>query len=174
MHNAPPVAYPLGRSHFQGWALAGFWIAGLLVTIGWWLIAPGFDWRTVTAMAAVVAAGVAAWLGWRSAPLGQLHWDGQVWRWESPGYQAGTPVRALSVVLDLQRILLIRLDNHDHASLWLWAHRSAFPDRWLDLRRAVYSRRKAWPAGLAPDTDISIPVAAADRAAEPEPPRPYP
>ena len=171
MHNAPPVAYPLGRSHFQGRALAGFWLAGLLVTLGWWLVVPGFDWRIVSALAAVVAAGLAAWLGWRNAPVGQLHWDGQVWRWESPGYQAGTPVLALSVVLDLQRILLIRLDNHDHASMWLWAQRAAFPERWLDLRRAVYSRRKAGPADLSPD--MSIPVAAADFPAETDPPRPY-
>jgi hypothetical protein len=172
MHNAPPVAYPLGRSHFQGWALAGFWLAGLLVTLGWWLVAPGFDWRIVTVIAAVGAAGVAAWLGWRSAPVGQLHWDGQVWRWESPGYQAGTPVLDLSVALDLQRILLIRLDNHDHASMWLWAHRSAFPERWMDLRRAVYSRRKAWPVGLPPDLSTSVP--AADFPFETDPPRPYP
>ncbi|MDP1564871.1 MAG: hypothetical protein Q8L91_01230 [Polaromonas sp.] len=172
MHNAPPVAYPLGRSHFQGWALAGFWLAGLLVILGWWLGAPGFDWRIGWALAALVAAGVAAWLGWRNAPVGQLHWDGQFWRWESPGYQTGTPVLALSVALDLQRILLIRLDNHDHASMWLWAHQSACPEHWLDLRRAVYSRRKASPDGLHPD--LSLPVVAADFPAEIDPPRPYP
>jgi hypothetical protein len=172
MYNAPPVAYPLGRSHFQGMALAALWLSGLLVIALWWMVAPGFDWRIGVALAAVAAAGVTAWLGWRSAPVGQLHWDGQVWRWESQGYQTGTPVLALSVMLDLQRTLLIRLDNHDHASLWLWAHRSAFPERWLDLRRAVYSRRKAWPDGLPPE--MSLPVAAADFPAETDPPRPYP
>lgn len=172
MHNAPPVAYPLGRSHFQGWVLAGSWLAGLLVTLAWWRVGPGFDWRIGAAMAALVGSGVAAWLGWRSAPVGQLHWDGQAWLWESQGYQAGTPVLALSVALDLQRILLIRLDNHDQAGMWLWAHRRAFPERWLDFRRAVYSRRKAWPTGLPPD--LSIPVAAADFPAETDPPRPFP
>lgn len=172
MHNAPPVVYPLGRSHFQGAALAGFWLSGVLVSVGWWLVGPGFDWRIGIAMAALVLAGVAAWLGWRSAPVGQLHWDGQVWRWESTGYQAGTPVLALSVTLDLQHTLLLRLHNHDHASIWLWVHRAALPERWLDLRRAVYSRRKAWPVGLPPD--LSIPVAAVDLSAETDPPRPYP
>ncbi|MES2954358.1 MAG: hypothetical protein V4711_02825 [Pseudomonadota bacterium] len=172
MHNAPPVSYPLGRSHFQGGVLAGLWLAGLLVTGLWCLAAPGFDWRLGIAVSAVAAAGLAAWLGWSKAPVGQLHWDGQVWRWESQAYQSGTPALALSVVLDLQRTLLIRLDNHDHATLWLWAHRAALPERWLDLRRAVYSRRKAWPVGLPPD--LSIPVAAADFPAETDPPRPYP
>ncbi|WP_395060671.1 hypothetical protein [Polaromonas sp.] len=172
MHNAPPVAYPLGRSHFQGMVLAAVWLAGLLVTAGWWLIAPGFDWRIGLGVVAVAATGAVAWLCWRSAPVGQLHWDGQVWRWESPSYQAGTPVLDLSVALDLQRTLLIRLDNHDHATLWLWAHRGALPERWLDLRRAVYSRRKARPGGLLPDK--SIPLAAADFSVEADPPRPYP
>jgi hypothetical protein len=172
MHNAPPVAYPLGRSRFQGATLAVIWLAGMLVTMAWWLTAPGFDWRIGMAMAAVVIAGMTAWLGWRGAPVGRLHWDGQLWRWESPGYQSGTPARSLSVALDLQRVMLIRLDNHDHASLWLWVHRTALPERWLDLRRAVYSRRKVWPAGLPPD--LSIPVAAADFPAENDPPRPYP
>ncbi|MGQ2978596.1 MAG: hypothetical protein ACT6Q9_02760 [Polaromonas sp.] len=172
MHNAPPVAYPLGRSHFQGVALALVWLAGVAVTILWWLVAPGFDWRIGVALAAVALAGVAAWLGWRSAPVGQLHWDGQVWRRESPDCPAGTPVLALTVALDLQRSLLIRLHTPDHAGLWLWVHRAAFPERWLDLRRAVYSRRKAWPAGLSPD--LSLPLAAADFPAETDPPRPYP
>lgn len=172
MHNAPPVAYPLGRSHFQGAALVGLWLAGLLVTVGWWLAAPAFDWRHGIAMAAVVAVGTAAWLRWRNAPIGQLRWDGQVWLWESAAYPSGMPVRALSVALDLQRTLLLRLDNHDHASLWLWAHRAALPERWLDLRRAVYSRRKAWPVALSPD--VPTPVAAADFPTETDPPRPYP
>jgi hypothetical protein len=172
MHNAPPVAYPLGRSHFQGVALGVLWLAGLGVTVGWWLVAPGLDWRIGVATAAVAAAGVAAWVGWRSVPVGQLHWDGQVWRWESQGYQSGTPVLALSVVLDLQGVMLIRLANHDHAGMWLWAQRTSFPERWLDLRRAVYSRRKAGPVALPPD--VPTPVAAADFPAETNPPRPYP
>jgi hypothetical protein len=172
MHNAPPVVYPLGRSHFQGVTLAGLWLTGLLVTTGWWLAGPGFDWRLGISMAAVAVAGLAAWLGWRNAPVGQLHWDGQDWRWESQGYPSGTPVLALSVALDLQRTLLLRLENHDNASLWLWAHRAAMPERWLDLRRAVYSRRKPWPVALPPDVPIA--VAAADFSAETDPPRPYP
>jgi hypothetical protein len=174
MHNAPPVVYPLGRSRFQGGVLLGLWLAGLVVTALWWRAAPGPDWRLGTALAVVLAAGIAAGLGWKNAPTGQLRWDGQVWRWESQGYQAGTPVRALSVALDLQHVLLLRLENQDHAMLWLWAGRSAMPERWLDLRRAVYSRRKPSPASLlAMPPDSFTPVAAADAATPSQPPRPY-
>jgi len=169
MHNAPSVVYPLGRSRFQGLALLGLWLSGLLVMALWWLAAPGPDWRLGVSMAAVLAAGVAAGLGWKNSPTGQLRWDGQDWRWESRGYQSGTPVRSLSVTLDFQFILLLRLENHDHATLWLWAQRAAMPERWLDLRRAVYSRRKAWPVALPPDSPTS--VATADFSARAHPPR---
>ncbi|MDO8441921.1 MAG: hypothetical protein Q7S97_12105 [Polaromonas sp.] len=170
MHNAPPVVYPLGRSHFQGLVLLGLWLAGLAVLALWWHAAPGFDWRLGAALAATLASGALAGLGWKNSPIGQLRWDGQVWRWESQGYQAGTLVRELSVALDFQRILLLRLENHDHATLWLWAGRTALPERWLDLRRAVYSRPKTLPVAMPPDP--LPPVAAADCSTEPHPPRP--
>jgi hypothetical protein len=168
MHNAPPVVYPLGRSHFQACMLLGVWLAGLAVTALWWRAAPNVDWRLGLAMAAVSAAGAAAALGWTNSPRGLLRWDGQVWRWESQGYQAGTPVRELSIALDFQRVLLLRLENHDRATLWLWAGRAAMPERWLDLRRAVYSRRKASPVSIPPDA--LAPVAAADFSTAPPPP----
>ncbi|MFI5444744.1 hypothetical protein [Polaromonas sp. UC242_47] len=162
MHNAPSVVYPLGRSRFQAGVLLGLWLSGVVVLILWWRSAPGWDWRLGLGLAAVVAAGAAAAWGWKNSPVGQLRWDGQVWSWESQGYQAGTAARELTVALDFQRILLLRLENHDHATLWLWADRRAMPERWLDLRRAVYSRRKVWPD--ATPFDISLP-AAVDTAA---------
>ena len=172
MHNAPSVVYPLGRSRFQGGVLAALWLAGVLVTLLWALTAPRLDWRLGVAMAALMVAGAAAWSGWRRAAGGQLHWDGQLWYWESQGYQSGTPVRALSVALDFQRVLLLRLENHDHVTLWLWAHRASMPERWMDLRRAVYSRRKAWPTAMSTDSPGS--VGAADFSADTDPPRLYP
>ena len=82
---------------------------------------------------------MAALQGWKNSPVGQLAWDSQVWRWEGPGYQAGLAEYELSAALDLQHVMLLRLENQAHAKLWLWAERRAMPSRWLDLRRAVYS-----------------------------------
>ncbi len=87
----------------------------------------------------VVGAGFAALYGWKNSPVGQLAWDGQVWRWEGPGYQVGVAEYDLSATLDFQNLLLLRIENQAHAALWLWAERRALPARWLDLRRAVYS-----------------------------------
>ncbi len=101
------------------------------------------DWRSFVAFAATALAGLAAYNGWKNSPVGQLAWDGQFWRWEGAGYQAGVVEQQLSVIVDFQSLLLLRLENPAHAHLWLWAERHVSPERWLDLRRAVYSPHKA-------------------------------
>ena len=95
----------------------------------------------------VLLAGLAARTSWDNLPSGQLAWDGAVWRWESAGYQTGLADHELSVIADFQQRLLLRLENQARASLWLWVEQSAMPERWLDLRRAVYSPHKS-PAAL--------------------------
>jgi len=142
-HNAPPVVYPLGRSRFQGWVLVALWCAGLLLALFWFYATRQLDWRMLLAGTAIAVAGAAACIGWKNAPTGQLAWDGQCWRWESPGYQTGIAEQQLSVIADFQHLLLLRIENQAHASLWLWAERSAMPERWLDLRRAVYSPQRS-------------------------------
>jgi len=148
-HNAPSVVYPLGRSRFAAWLLLALWLAGLLLLVLWFYVTRQLDWRMALAVAAVLGAGGAARTSWTHAPVGQLAWDGDVWRWESASYQTGIVVYELSVIADFQRRLLLKLENQAHARLWLWVERSAMPERWLDLRRAVYSPRKAsTPSGL--------------------------
>ncbi len=141
-HNAPPVVYPLGRSGFQGCVLAGLWFIGLLVLLLWYDTLRQVDWRICSGAAALVVAGVAATIGWINSPAGQIAWDGQFWRWESQLYQTGVAQQQLSVIADFQHLLLLRIENQAHASLWLWVERKAFPTRWLDLRRAVYSPKR--------------------------------
>ena len=48
--------------------------------------------------------------------------------------------RAASVALDLQSLLLVRLAEPARARRWVWVDRQAMPERWRDLRRALYSR----------------------------------
>ena len=143
MHQAPPVVYPLGRSLFLGWLLLGLWLAGSLVVLLSLGTTRPLDWRMVLKLAVVLGAGVAVRSGWNNAAAGQLAWNGEVWRWESKGYQTGIAVYELSVIADFQSTLLLRLENQARARLWLWVERGALPERWLDLRRAVYSPRKS-------------------------------
>jgi toxin CptA len=151
-HNAPPVVYPLGRSRFQGWLLLGLWLAGLLLVSLWIYVTRQVNWRTIFGLIAVLAAGIAAYIRTKSAPAGQLAWDGEVWRWESVSYQTGIAEYELSVVADFQHRLLLRLQNQAHARLWLWVERQAAPERWLDLRRAVYSPHRSAVASSPHDS----------------------
>jgi len=139
LHNAPPVFYPLGRSSFLGGLLLGLWLAGALLTLAWASLARLSGWQLMVACAAVLLAGLAAALHWKNTPSGQLAWDGQVWCWVSAADPAGVAGPDAAVVADLQRWLLLRLENPSGACLWLWAERRAAPERWLALRRAVYS-----------------------------------
>lgn len=133
------MTYPLWRSHLQAWVLSGFWAVAVLLIAAWVLASQFTGWRQLTGIAAVICVGLAACQGWKNAPVGQLNWDGQVWHWEGPGYQSGMAEYELSAALDFQNVMLLRIENQAHAKLWLWAERRAFPARWLDLRRAVYS-----------------------------------
>lgn len=137
------MTYTLGRSHWQAFLLSAFWLAALLLASVWTLGSQQLGWRQAAGFITLMGAGWAAWYGWANAPVGQLAWDGQVWRWEGPGYQAGVAEYELSVALDFQKVMLLRLENQAHAKLWLWAERRAFPERWLDLRRAVYSPHRS-------------------------------
>lgn len=162
MHSAPPVVYPLGRSSFYGLSLLGFWLAGAWVLALWWRTAQDAGWRLWGTVVALMSAGVAAGWGWKNSPVGQLHWDSQVWQWEGQGPLSDTTALQLSVVLDFQRSMLLRLESPERVRMWLWASRGAMPERWLDLRRAVHSHGRAFPPALmasdpdAPPSGISL------------------
>lgn len=145
------MVYPIGRSPFLGGLLLVLWLAGLASVLLWWNVTRQFDWRMLLAGFSVLLAGLAARITWDNLPGGQLAWDGDVWRWESPSYQTGVGEHALSVIADFQQRLLLRLENQAGASLWLWVEQNAMPERWLDFRRAVYSPHRSHAALSAHD-----------------------
>lgn len=137
------------RSRLQGQILLALWLTGLLTVCLWLQVNWPPGWRQLLAIVTVVCTGLAGYFGWRNSAQGQLAWDGRLWRWESPGYQSGVAEQMLSVVADFQHVLLLRMENQAHATLWLWVERTAAPERWLDLRRAVYSPQRASDAALS-------------------------
>lgn len=112
-------------------------------------------WHAGLAALSVLLTGLAARTSWNHSPSGQLAWDGDVWHRVSAGYTSGAAGLGLSVIADLQQRLLLRLENQAGASLWIWVEQSEMPERWQDLRRAVYSPRKS--SAALPSHDFSPP-----------------
>jgi toxin CptA len=150
MHNAPSVSYPVGRPRFAGLLAAGLWLVGAGVTAVWVQQADAPGWRQVVATIALAVLGSWALFSWLRSPSGQLQWDGAGWAGPA-GAAGGAP----DVALDLQQVLLVRWQA-PASPRWLWLERSRCPQRWLDLRRAVYSRARpqalsaARPPGATP------------------------
>ena len=91
---------------------------------------------------------------WRALPTGDLHWGGAHWELKSAGRSVDGA--CLCVHADLQRFMLVRLESADQPPCWLWLERRAHPERWNDLRRAVYSRAET--AGTNMPLDPSPPA----------------
>ena len=134
--------------------------AGVLVA---WLVQGAPLYRGVAPAAAFlwfVAAAGALHFWWQQC-AGKLSWDGEVWvldggRFDGVSWMLdGPPV----VHLDLQNHLWVCTSPQGHRRVWLWIERSYQPERWMDLRRAVYSRAKPG----APSADATAPAVAAGR-----------
>ncbi|RST54914.1 hypothetical protein [Variovorax sp. DXTD-1] len=148
MHSAPSVTYPVGRSRGATRILIATWALGACCAGLSCYLFDSAGWRQLLLVLSVLFSGIAAALGLRSDGAGVLHFDGL--RWSLTGTDRGRAVHAAqaSVALDLQSLLLVRLTEPGRAARWIWTERRALPERWRDLRRAVYSRPpSASPAG---------------------------
>jgi hypothetical protein len=116
------------------------WAAAAGVTAAWtWAAGPG-DRMPVWGWASLVPAGLALVWHWRRAPIGRLSWDGQHWLWVSRAYPVGTPLSPPQVLIDLQRVIVVRMSNPAGAALTLWLEAGQERQLWLDLRRAIHAR----------------------------------
>lgn len=153
MHNAPSVTYPVGRSRFQLRLQCAVWWLGVAVVAAWcWRSGVPLG-RQMLAGAAVLLAGAGVLWGWWRAPVGSLRWDGQQWFWTVGGASVAVRVHAR---LDLQRHLLLALQPDPGRSFACWVDCSSQPQRWRDLRRAVYSPARPLDPPLDPPGDGTL------------------
>ncbi|MES2633415.1 MAG: hypothetical protein V4669_10620 [Pseudomonadota bacterium] len=138
MHSAPSVTYPVGRSRFAGFAMAGLWLVAVAVIFAWWLQTQAPQWRTVVACLLVTVSGGLAAVTWAKSSVGSMAWDGDKWSLSAVQAPSGG---AVAVALDLQQWILLQWQA-EAGSRWLWVERRAKPERWDDMRRAVYSRAR--------------------------------
>jgi toxin CptA len=142
MHQAPPVEYPLGNSRFLSVLFCAAWCAVLVVDLLWLLLADTQGMQVWLGLALSLLCGAMA-LRMRVSPLaGTLHWDGGAWSWLDGAHGCSGEV---TVHLDLQSALLVAWTPGSGDRRWCWLDSSADPSRWLALRRALYSPRRAVP-----------------------------
>ncbi|WP_311733333.1 hypothetical protein [Variovorax sp. Sphag1AA] len=132
------MIYPVGRSRDAERLLIALWVLGICAVIVASVQSAGIDWRDGVLLVCAIIATLAAWTGvFRSSSRANLIFDGQSW---SMSGGIDLPTAQAAVMLDLQWLLLIRLREPVGATRWVWVERNAMPQRWRDLRRALYSR----------------------------------
>ncbi|WP_213959545.1 MULTISPECIES: hypothetical protein [unclassified Variovorax] len=158
MHSAPSVSYPMGRSRIAARLLVAIWAAGACCAgwVCWQVGAQG--WRgPVLAFSVLLAALGARALLERQRP-GELRFDGRGWQMTGA---ANLRAARLTPALDFQSLMLVRIWAPKQRSRWQWLERGSAPERWLALRRAVYSRASpAEPDGPAAAPQPSAPQGA--------------
>ncbi len=159
--SAPAVVYPVGRSRALGMALVALHLLAAAALVAWAAAGAGPSFTSAAAAGGLWLAAVAGSVHfWRGQFEGSLQWDGQAWALvaQARGVDTQVPCGAPEVFLDLQSHLWVRVSPDKRRALWLWLARQARPERWMDMRRAVYSRAR-------PGTDADATAAAGSRGA---------
>ncbi|MCO4094590.1 MAG: hypothetical protein HEQ37_13180 [Acidovorax sp.] len=117
-------------------------------------------WLHVAIVAWVLAA-LGAGHFWFSQFIGNLRWDGAGWALDngdpgSPDSRSGALQGPPEPLIDLQAHLWLVCVAADGRRIWMCLERAHHPQRWLDLRRAVYSRAHS---GTAPADNLTRPAA---------------
>lgn len=153
---APAVHYPVGRSRTLAAVLALVQLGSLAILTAWLLHGAGAA-RSAMLASLLLWASVAALAlrFWIRLPVGALSWDGEGWQLRRA---TGSPAEQA-----LGEFVVVQLDLQHHMALafpaarpgvWLLVERQREPARWLDVRRAVYSRPSAArpaPVGIQPE-----------------------
>ena len=137
MHSAPSVSYPVGRSRNAIRGLGVLWAAGSCCAGAALLQFDHWGWRQALLLASVVLSAVAAQRTLGYGVIVDLVFDGQ--EWSLSGLDARKAAKIV-VLLDLQVLMLVRLDEPEQRARWLWLERRARSERWQDLRRAIFAR----------------------------------
>ena len=133
MHRPPAVAWLLVPSRWQGWALSALALIGALVWAGF-LAKQGWGRASFLILVALLASALMALVTMQSTTKGLLSWDGEQWHWSG---DPDSPLRSMSCVLDLQRVILLQVTCDQGKMHWLWLEAFDKPALWTALRRAI-------------------------------------
>ena len=160
------MVYPVHRSQAFVVLTVLLWCVGSLVVAVWFHIsgvrADVENWREWLSAMALVASAIGAASLLRTSDQDHLVRNGEVWLDDGlmrakPGWRnldlasaevLKTAELEVRIVVNMQLTMLLQLLRGPHTCRWVWVERSAQPERWLDLRRAVHSRRRLTQPGV--------------------------
>lgn len=133
MHRPPASAMEVGRCRPLLAGMAFLWLASLLLLA---LAFPGQLSGKLLILSLLVwlGTGVFALIQWLRQPCGLLRWDGEFWFWSGFG---DSPLSALELTADFQRLVLVRLQSAQGTSLWLCLSAASVRADWHGIRCAL-------------------------------------
>ncbi|GAA4428237.1 hypothetical protein GCM10023090_26680 [Acidovorax lacteus] len=150
LYAPPAVRFPVGRgSLFLAFLCVPAALSALLSAAWCWWGARQWPWTAAgLALAAWLCAAATAARAWHRHPRGWLGWDGAEWRFypavgASEAAVDGWPLqRPPECVWDGQSFMWAALWMGSGFRVWCLLDCRADPQRWMDLRRALYFRPK--------------------------------
>ena len=136
MHQAPPVAYPLGSTQYLCRWVAMAWAVVITTDLFWLFQAQWHDWKLWLGLALTVLAGAFSYRFWPVRGNGVLQWGGSGWIYREGERETAGHV---TVHLDLQFALLVFWAPVSGPGDWHWLRSAAEPTRWLAFRRAAFA-----------------------------------
>jgi toxin CptA len=133
MHRPPAASHSVQRSRWHLTCIVSIILIAMAACTGFWQSTVDFSFKC-TVFAFLVLSGAWAAKDWFYAERGLLRWDGQQWLWSGFG---DVPVQRLFVVLDFQRLILVKVEADHAGSSWMWLETPHRNRQWLALRRAI-------------------------------------
>ena len=133
MHLPSAVSYPVKRSLWHLLSILVLWgscvlAAFLFSTQQSSLLANGLLWAIPNVLLAV-----GLWQ-WFYSATGAIQWDGKTWQWSDA---QGSSACELSLVLDFQNFVLVKLHSAEEKNSHLWLQGKSTERQWRALRRAI-------------------------------------
>ena len=137
MHGPPAVACRFNRSPQP--ALLLVFVGSLTVFMMGLLCFQTFAWPWIALVLLALSLNANAWSHWWKSPEGLLQWSGEQWHWT--GWSL-SPRCSVQWVYDFQTWGLVKIENENRQSQWLWLHQgSAGDETWQAIRRALLASR---------------------------------
>jgi toxin CptA len=133
MHRPPAASHTVQRSRWHLVCIVSTWLIAAAACAGHWQSAAG-PGSKIALLASLSLLGLWAGKDWFDTEQGRLRWDGQQWLWSGFG---DVPVQQLFVVLDFQRLILVKLQANHVGARWIWLEAPKRSRQWLAMRRAI-------------------------------------